>query len=84
MHKVIASGRKLLVVSTKKQASEVVSNLAKETGQYYVNYREIFSYSVAALKELDQKNSDLETKVSELENTIQALENKINNILNEE
>lgn len=52
--------------------------------QYYVNYREIFSYSVAALKELDQKNSDLETKVSELENTIQTLENKINNILNEE
>ena len=39
VHKVISSGGKLLVVSTKKQASEQVSELAKETGQYYVNYR---------------------------------------------
>ena len=39
VHKVIASGGKLLVVSTKKQASEQVSELAKDTGQYYVNYR---------------------------------------------
>ena len=29
----------MLVVSTKKQASEQVSELAKETGQYFVNYR---------------------------------------------
>ena len=39
VHKVIASGGKLLIVSTKKQASEQVSDLARETGQYYVNYR---------------------------------------------
>ena len=39
VHKVVASGGKLLVVSTKKQASEQVSDLAKETNQYYVNYR---------------------------------------------
>ncbi len=39
VHKVIASGGKLLIVSTKKQASEQVRDLAKETGQYYVNYR---------------------------------------------
>ena len=39
VHKVIASGGKLLVVSTKKQASEQVSDLAKETNQFYVNYR---------------------------------------------
>ena len=39
VHKVISNGGKLLVVSTKKQASEQVSDLAKETGQYYVNYR---------------------------------------------
>ena len=38
VHKVIASGGKL-VVSTKKQASEQVKELANETGQYYVNYR---------------------------------------------
>ena len=39
VHKVIASGGKILIVSTKKQASEQVSDLAKGTGQYYVNYR---------------------------------------------
>ena len=39
VHKVISSGGKLLVVSTKKQASEQVSELAKDTGQYFVNYR---------------------------------------------
>ena len=39
VHKVISSGGKLLIVSTKKQASEQVSELAKETGQYFVNYR---------------------------------------------
>ena len=39
IHKCIASGGKILFVSTKKQASETVSNLAKETSQFYVNYR---------------------------------------------
>ena len=39
VHNIIAQGGKLLVVSTKKQASEQISDLAKETGQYYVNYR---------------------------------------------
>ena len=39
VHNVISSGGKLLIVSTKKQASEQVSDLAKDTGQFYVNYR---------------------------------------------
>tara|TARA_B100000575_G_scaffold266137_1_gene243229 strand:+ start:199 stop:951 length:753 start_codon:yes stop_codon:yes gene_type:complete len=39
VHKIIAGGGKLLIVSTKKQASEQVSELAKDTGQYYVNFR---------------------------------------------
>ena len=39
VHKVIADGGKLLVVSTKKQASEQIKDLANETGQYFVNYR---------------------------------------------
>ena len=39
VHKIISSGGKILVVSTKKQASEQVSDLAKETNQFYVNYR---------------------------------------------
>ena len=39
VHKCISSGGKILIVSTKKQASEQVSTLAKDTSQYYVNYR---------------------------------------------
>ena len=39
VHNVISSGGKILIVSTKKQASEQVSDLANQTGQYFVNYR---------------------------------------------
>tara|TARA_B100001094_G_C18063947_1_gene736482 strand:- start:49 stop:810 length:762 start_codon:yes stop_codon:yes gene_type:complete len=39
VHQCISSGGKILIVSTKKQASEQVSNLAKETNQFFVNYR---------------------------------------------
>ena len=39
IYKCISSGGKILFVSTKKQASEQITNLAKETDQYYVNYR---------------------------------------------
>ena len=37
--KCISSGGKILIVSTKKQASEQITSLAKETDQFYVNYR---------------------------------------------
>ena len=66
VHKVIATGGKLLVVSTKKQASEQVSELAKETGQYYVNYRWLggmltnwntIQNSIKRLKKLDDQLS---------------------------
>ena len=39
LHQCISSGGKILIVSTKKQASEQVGTLAKETNQYFVNYR---------------------------------------------
>ena len=39
IHKCISKGGKILIVSTKKQASEQVSLLAKETDQFFVNYR---------------------------------------------
>jgi|TARA_B100001741_G_scaffold34853_1_gene24871 small subunit ribosomal protein S2 len=39
IHKCIAKGGKILLVSTKKQASEQISDLAKETEQFFVNYR---------------------------------------------
>ena len=39
VHKCIASGGKILIVSTKKQASESILKLASETDQFYVNHR---------------------------------------------
>ena len=35
----IKNNGKILFISTKKQASEAISDLAKDTSQYYVNYR---------------------------------------------
>ena len=66
VHKVISSGGKILVVSTKKQASEQVSDLAKSTNQYYVNYRWLggmltnwntIQNSIKRLKKLDDQLS---------------------------
>ena len=39
IHKCITSGGKILFVSTKKQASGTIANLAKDTSQFYVNHR---------------------------------------------
>ena len=39
IHKCIVAGGKILFVSTKKQATESVADLAKETSQFYVNHR---------------------------------------------
>jgi len=39
IHNTIASNGKILFVSTKKQASEAIAEVAKETDQYFVNYR---------------------------------------------
>jgi len=39
IHKCISAGGKMLIVSTKKQAAETISNLAKDTTQFYVNHR---------------------------------------------
>ena len=39
IHKCISSGGRVLFVSTKKQATDTISILAKETNQYYVNHR---------------------------------------------
>ena len=57
VHKIISGGGKLLVVSTKKQASEQVSDLAKETGQFYVNYRWLgwYAYKLEYNPEFYQK-----------------------------
>jgi len=39
IHKCIVSGGKILFVSTKKQATETISALARDTSQFYVNHR---------------------------------------------
>ena len=66
VHKCISSGGKILIVSTKKQASEQVSELAKDTSQYYVNYRWLggmltnwntIQNSIKRLKNLDDQLS---------------------------
>ena len=66
VHKVVASGGKILIVSTKKQASEQVRDLAKEANQYFVNYRWLggmltnwntIQNSIKRLKKLDDQLS---------------------------
>ena len=66
VHKTISAGGKLLIVSTKKQASEQVRDLARETNQYFVNYRWLggmltnwntIQNSIKRLKKLDEQLS---------------------------
>ena len=67
VHNCIASGGKILIVSTKKQASEQVSTLANETGQFFVNYRWLggmltnwntIQNSIKRMKNLEKKLSE--------------------------
>ena len=39
LHKSVSAGGKVLFVSTKKQASELIAEVAKDTDNFYVNYR---------------------------------------------
>ena len=39
VYNTIVNNGKILFISTKKQASESIASLAKDTNQYYVNYR---------------------------------------------
>ncbi len=39
VYNTVANNGKILFVSTKKQASEAIAEVAKETDQYFVNYR---------------------------------------------
>ena len=63
IHKCISGGGKILIVSTKKQASETILKVAKETDQFYVNYRWLggmltnwntIQNSIKRLKKLEQ------------------------------
>ena len=64
---VIEAGGKILFVSTKKQAAESIANLAKDTSQYYVNYRwlggmltnwKTISNSIKKLKQINEALKD--------------------------
>ena len=63
VYSTIVDGGKILFISTKKQASEAVAELAKSTGQYYVNHRWLggmltnwgtISNSIKKLKNIEQ------------------------------
>ena len=63
IHEVVSNNGKILFVSTKKQASEAIAEVAKETDQYFVNYRWLggmltnwgtISNSIKKLKQLEQ------------------------------
>ena len=65
VHQTVSSGGKILFISTKKQASEAVAQLAKETDQYFVNYRWLggmltnWGTISNSIKKLNKINTDL-------------------------
>ena len=65
VYKVISENGKILFISTKKQASEAIADLAKETDQYYVNYRWLggmltnWGTISNSIKKLEKLNIDL-------------------------
>ena len=68
VHNTISSGGKILFISTKKQASEAVAQLAKDTGQYFVNYRWLggmltnWGTISNSIKKLNKINTDLSSE----------------------
>ncbi len=64
----INSGGKILFISTKKQASEAIAELAKETNQYFVNYRWLggmltnWGTISNSIKKLNKINQDLSSE----------------------
>jgi len=65
IHKVISQNGKILFISTKKQASDAIAEIAKDTDQYYVNYRWLggmltnWGTISNSIKKLDKLNLDL-------------------------
>ena len=65
IYQTIASNGKILFISTKKQASEAIAELAKETDQYFVNYRWLggmltnWGTISNSIKKLERLNIDL-------------------------
>jgi len=65
VYNTIVNNGKILFISTKKQASESIAALAKETNQYYVNYRWLggmltnWGTISKSIKKLEKLNTDL-------------------------
>ena len=68
VYKIISEGGKILFISTKKQASEAVAKLSKDTDQYYVNYRWLggmltnWGTISNSIKKLNKINTDLNSE----------------------
>ncbi len=68
VYDVIANNGKVLFISTKKQASEAIADLAKDTGQYFVNYRWLggmltnWGTISNSIKKLEKINIDLSSE----------------------
>ena len=64
IREVVAGGGRVLLVGTKRQAQEAITEAAKRCGQYYVNYRwlggmltnfKTISQSIKRLREIDER-----------------------------
>src|SRR5947199_8267896 len=73
---VVAGGGRLLMVGTKRQAQEAITEAAKRCGQYYVNYRwlggmltnfKTISQSIKRLRELDERITTEESGLTKRE-----------------
>ena len=68
VYSTISSNGKILFISTKKQASESIAELARNTGQYFVNYRWLggmltnWGTISNSIKKLQKINSDLSSE----------------------
>ncbi len=68
VYNTILNDGKILFISTKKQASEAISDLAKNTNQYYVNYRWLggmltnWGTISKSIKKLEKINKDLSSE----------------------
>ena len=83
IHKCIATGGKILFVSTKKQAAETIADLAKDTSQFYVNHRwlggmltnwQTISNSIKRLKKLSEELKNENTGFTKKENLKMGLQ----------
>ena len=83
IHKCITLGGKILFVSTKKQASETIANLAMDTSQFYVNHRwlggmltnwQTISNSIKRLKKLSIDLKKENTGFTKKENLKMAIQ----------